>query len=130
MGTEYIGAKKIKSIRVEPSRLSRDFTYMEYQPAKGGFLGIGAKKEIKKGYYSSWNNSQFHETAEEAISSHSYMGLFIKRDQPADKMIWRKAVVSIEFKRETRQSHFESDQDAMDFAEEISKKFDHIKIKY
>jgi hypothetical protein len=130
MGTEYIGAKKIRNIRVEPSRSSNGFVYKEYQPPRRGFFGIGGKAEIREGYYSVWNDSLVYKTAEDVVSANSYMGLFIKGDQPADKMIWRKAVVTIEFKRETRQSHFESDQDAIDFAEEISKKFDHIKIKY
>ena len=130
MGIEYIGAKKIKSIRVDLSRPSREFHYKEYQPGKRGFLGIGSKMEIKRGYYYAWDDSTVYETVEDAISKHSYMGLFIKDDQPIDTMVWKKAVVYIQFKRETRESYFESDQDAMDFADEISKKFNHIKIKY
>jgi len=131
MVTEYIEAKKIKSIRVEPSKLSAAWEYREYKPAEKGFLGIIKSKEIKSGYYNIYNNS-YYATAEDVVFIYDSGStrLFVKANQTNENKIWEKARVVIKFKGDYSTAYFENDQDAIDFADEISKKFDHIKIKY
>jgi len=127
MGIEYIGAKKIQSISVVPSKLSNIWEYREYKPAKRGFLGIIKSKEIKRGYYHR-NCDSYYETAEGAVSGYDSRGLFVKPNESNENKIWSKARVVIEFKGDCSTSYFENDQEAIDFADEVSQRFDHIKI--
>ena len=128
MEINYIINKKIKKITVELPKVSCYWIYVEYQPAVTGFFGYVKCKEIKDGYYNRWNSDMYYETADEVIKIHGGSNLYVNTSEPKESRIWEKACVKIKFKRDSQIAYFDTDKEAMEFAENISKEYKHIKI--
>jgi hypothetical protein len=123
----YINSEKIKSVSVTLSKRNTWLRYSEERPLLRGFLGIVKQSYHEGGYYCNYNE-RVYKTEEEAVKS-SETDLVYRPNELEGERIWYKAKVYIVTGcNEGDMVYFDSDQDALDYAEEISTRFEHIKM--
>ena len=127
---DYINSEKIKSVSVTLSKRNTWFFYSEPKPLIKGLFGIIKQRHKEGGYYCNYNE-RVYETEVEIVKS-SEMDLVHRPNEPEGQRIWYKAKVCIITgdKDGTHMVYFDEDKDALDYAEEISTRFEHIKMVY
>lgn len=125
---DYVNSEKIKSVSVTLSKMNTWFRYSEPKPLIKGWFGIVTQQYNEGGYYCNYNERVYKTEAEAAKSGE--MDLVYRPNQPERQRIWYKAKVYIVTgdKDGTHVVYFDEDQDALDYAEEISTRFEHIKM--
>jgi hypothetical protein len=125
---DYVNSEKIKSVSVTLSKRNPWFFHSPERPLIKGFLGIVKQSYHEGGYYCNYNERSY-KTEEEAVRS-SEVDLVYRPNEPEGERIWYKAKVYIVTgeKDGTHMVYFDEDRDALDYADDIATRFEHIKM--